>query len=160
MKKDLSKPKTVMTLCILRKEEDLLMGMKKLRLGAGYYNGYGGKLDKGETLEECIVREVKEECGLNLVEFEKRGVMTFENPDGLNEVHIYEGISWVGDIIETDEMTPVWLKISNLPYNKMWESDKIWHPYFFERIPFEGWLVFDENHKVLDFEMVKIKQKN
>ena len=159
MKKDQSKPKNIMTLCILRKGDDLLMGLKKLRLGAGYYNGFGGKLEAGETLEECIVREVKEESSLDLLEFEKRGIITFETVDHLNEVHIYEGVSWSGEPIESDEMTPIWLKIEDLPYEKMWESDKVWHPYFFKREFFDGWLIFDKNHQVLDYEVVKIDKK-
>jgi ADP-ribose pyrophosphatase YjhB (NUDIX family) len=159
MKIDYSKPKTVMTLCLLRKGNDLLMGLKKVRWGAGNYNGYGGKLEHGETLEECIKREVKEESGLDLLEFEKRGVITFQNVDLNVEVHIYEGLSWVGEAIETDEMTPIWLNIDNLPYEKMWTSDKYWHPYFFNRDYFEGWLIFDENHQVLDSNIVKITKK-
>jgi len=75
MKIDESKPKIVMTLCLLRKGNDLLMGLKKLRWGAGNYNGYGGKLEPGETLEECIKREVKEESGLDLLKYEKRRVV-------------------------------------------------------------------------------------
>ena len=157
MKKDLSKTKRVMTLCLLRKGNDLLMGMKKLKLGAGYYNGFGGKLDPGETLEECLIREVKEESGLDLLKFEKRGVMSFELDEYINEVHVYEGISWVGEAIESNEMIPIWLKVDSLPYDKMWESDKIWHPYFFKRVFFEGWLVFDGNHKVLDYEVIKVE---
>lgn len=156
MKIDYSKPKIVMTLCLLRKGNDLLMGLKKLRWGAGNYNGYGGKLEPGETLEECIKREVKEESGLDLLKYEKRGVVTFQNVDANVEVHIYEGMSWTGEAIETDEMAPIWLNIDNLPYEKMWSSDIYWHPYFFNREYFEGWLIFDENHKVLDFEIHKI----
>ena len=156
MKNDESKPKTVMTLCLLRKDNDLLVGLKKLRFGAGNYNGFGGKLELGETLEECIIREVKEESGLDLLEFNKRGVMSFELDECINEVHIFEGISWSGEPVETDEMAPIWLKIDNLPYDKMWNSDKIWHPYFFNREFFNGWLVFDKNHQVLDFNISKI----
>lgn len=156
MKIDESKPKRIMTLCLLRKGNDLLMGLKKLRLGAGNYNGFGGKLEKGETLEECLIREVKEESGLDLLEFEKRGVMAFELDEYINEVHIFEGLSWIGEPIETDEMAPVWLKIDNLPYEKMWTSDKMWHSYFFKREFFEGWLIFDKNHEVLDFEITKV----
>jgi len=145
-----------MTLCLLRKDNNLLMGLKKLRWGAGNYNGFGGKLEPGETLEECIVREVKEESGLNLLKFEKRGVMSFEWDDNINEVHIFEGISWSGEPIETEEMAPIWLEIDNLPYDKMWSSDKMWHPYFFKRELFDGWLLFDKNHQVLDYKIVKI----
>jgi len=151
-----SKIRTVMTLCLLRKDNNLLMGLKKLRWGAGNYNGFGGKLEPGETLEECIVREVKEESGLNLLKFEKRGFMSFELDDNINEVHIYEGMSWSGDPIETEEMAPIWLEIDNLPYDKMWSSDKTWHPYFFKREQFEGWVFFDKNHQVLDYKIVKI----
>lgn len=151
-----SKQKRVMTLCILRKGEDLLMGLKKLRLGVGNYNGFGGKVDPGETLEECIIREVKEESGLELLKFEKRGVMSFELDEYINEVHIFEGLSWVGEPVETDEMAPIWLKIDELPYDKMWESDKMWHRYFFNREQFEGWLIFDKNHQILDYKITKI----
>lgn len=157
MKKDLSKPKKIMTLCLLRKDNDLLMGMKKVRFGAGNYNGFGGKLEEGETLEECIVREVKEESGLDLLEFEKRGIISFELDEYINEVHIFEGLSWIGEAIETDEMAPIWLKIDDLPYDKMWKSDKIWHPYFFKREFFEGWLIFDKNHNISDCEIVKVE---
>ena len=145
-----------MTLCLLRRGDDLLMGLKKLRWGAGNYNGFGGKLESKETLEECIVREVKEEAGLDLLQFEKRGVVSFEGDDFINEVHIYEGISWSGDPIETDEMAPIWLKIDDLPYDKMWSSDKIWHPFFFKREKFEGWALFDKNHQVVDYKIKKI----
>lgn len=153
MIKDETKPKKVMTLCLLRKGDDLLMGLKKIGLGAGFYNGFGGKVEPGETLEECVVREVKEESGLDLLEFEKMGIMFFDNIDFIAEVHIYEGLSWSGEPVETDEMAPVWLKIGQLPYDKMWISDKFWHSYFFNRIFFKGWLIFDKNHQVLDCEI-------
>lgn len=156
MKIDESKPKRVMTLCLLRKGNDLLMGLKKLRLGKGFYNGFGGKVEPGETLEEGLIREVKEESGLDLIEFEKRGVMAFQLDEYINEVHIFEGLSWDGEPMETDEMTPVWLHIDDLPYEKMWISDKMWHPYFFKKEFFDGWLIFDKNHQVSEYEIRKI----
>lgn len=156
MKIDYSKPKTVMTLCVLRKGDDLLMGMKKVRFGRGNYNGYGGKVGPGESMEECLIREIKEESGLDLLKFEKRGVMTFELVDSVKEVHIFEGISWIGEAIESEEMAPIWFHKDDLPFDKMWSSDKFWYPYFFNRDYFEGWLIFDENHQVLDSEIHKI----
>lgn len=150
-----SKHKVVMTLCVLRQGNGLLMGMKKVRLGKGYYNGFGGKLDPGETLEECIKREVKEESDLDLLSLEKRGVMTFELVDSLAEVYIFEGLKWSGDPIETDEMSPIWLDLNNLPFERMWPSDKLWYPYFLNRIYFTGWVVFDENHRIIDYKIEK-----
>ena len=129
---DYTKPKKIETLCILRRGDDFLLGMKKVRFGKGKYNGYGGKLDEDETLEEGIKREVKEESGLDLLKFEKIGVMVFELVDCLKEVHIFEGISWVGEAIETEEMAPIWFNKDNLPYDKMWASDILWYPYFLD----------------------------
>ena len=156
MKSSNTKPKTIMTLCILREGDRFLLGMKKIGFGSGQYNGYGGKLEPGETLEECIIREMKEESGLDLLNFEKRGVMIFEFPDSFKEVHVYEGLSWAGDLVESEEMTPFWFHLDDLPYEMMWPSDPMWYPYFLERESFEGKLLFDENRKVLSYTINKI----
>ena len=142
---DYTKPKKIETLCILRRGDDFLLGMKKVRFGKGKYNGYGGKLDEGETLKECLVREVKEESGLDLIDFEKRGVMIFELEDCLKEAHIYEGLSWAGEPVETEEMAPFWFKMKDLPFDKMWTDDILWYPLLINKEYFEGWLIFDKN---------------
>lgn len=156
MQNNIQKPTQVMTLCILRKGEDVLLGMKKLRFGAGNYNGYGGKVDEGETVEKALVREMKEESGLDLLKYELRGIMRFELDDSFKEVHIYEGLDWTGDLVETDEMTPFWFNISDIPYEKMWKSDVSWYPYFLKQEYFEGITIFDENYNVMSCKIEKI----
>ena len=145
-----------MTLCILRKGDELLLGMKKVRFGAGNYNGYGGKVDVGESIEQALVREMKEESGLDLLKYELRGRMKFELIDSFKEVHIYEGLDWMGELIETDEMAPFWFKIADIPYEKMWKSDVAWYPYFLNREYFEGETIFDENYNVKSRKIQKI----
>jgi ADP-ribose pyrophosphatase YjhB (NUDIX family) len=156
MQNNLQKPTQIMTLCILRKGDELLLGMKKVRFGAGNYNGYGGKVDEGESIEQALVREMKEESRLELLKYELRGRMKFELTDSFKEVHIYEGLDWVGDLIETDEMAPFWFNISDIPYEKMWKSDVSWYPYFLKREYFEGETIFDENYSVLSCKIEKI----
>ena len=45
-------------------ERQLLLGRKKRGFGEGKWNGFGGKLEPGETVEEAAVRELQEESGV------------------------------------------------------------------------------------------------
>lgn len=65
------------TLLLLRKENKILLAMKKRGFGAGKYNGVGGKLEKSETPEEAMIREAKEEINIIPTVFEKMGVVEF-----------------------------------------------------------------------------------
>ena len=53
----------VLTLVFLRREGEVLLGMKKRGFGEGKWNGFGGKVEAGETIVEAAAREVREECG-------------------------------------------------------------------------------------------------
>ena len=61
-----SKKRKVLTLVLLREDNRVLLGMKKRGFGAGKWNGFGGKLEPGETVVEAAAREVQEECGLTV----------------------------------------------------------------------------------------------
>lgn len=145
-----------MTLCILREGDDLLLGMKKILFGVGKYNGYGGKVEPGESVEQALVREMKEESGLDLLRYELRGVAKFEFPDSIREVHIYEGLDCTGVLVESNEMIPYWFHIDKIPFEKMWKSDKYWFPFFLNREYFEGGAIFDENYNLLSCKIEKI----
>jgi 8-oxo-dGTP pyrophosphatase MutT (NUDIX family) len=141
---------TTMTLCIIRDGDRVLLAEKKRGFGAGFWNGYGGKLEIGESIEEALVREVREESGLELLEYEKRGMMEFRLADGaIKVVHIYEGTKWEGNPVETEEMRPDWFEISLIPMEKMWASDPLWYPYFLKREYFEGRVDFNVKREVI-----------
>ena len=70
--------KKVLTLCIIYQGNRVLLGMKKKGFGKGRWNGFGGKVEEGETIEQAMKREVQEECGILLRDFDKRGVLECE----------------------------------------------------------------------------------
>ena len=47
-------------------ERKLLLGKKLRGFGAGKYNGFGGRLERGETPAQCAQRELMEEANLDL----------------------------------------------------------------------------------------------
>ena len=117
------------TLCIPITRSRILLGRKKTRWGAGKLNGFGGKIEKGETPEEAAVRELREESGLFTHEdvLEKVAILKlYFNGEPKFLMHTYITRMWVGKPVETDEMTPQWHHIKEVPYNEMWKADSIW----------------------------------
>ena len=66
------------TLCLLKKEDSILLALKKRGFGEGKYNGVGGKLENNETPEEAMIRECKEEIGVTPTSYEKVGYIHFD----------------------------------------------------------------------------------
>jgi len=149
----------ILTLCLIQKGNQILLGMKKRGFGEGKWNGFGGKVQEGETIEEAAEREVLEECGLKVKNLEKFGQLDFEfrdKPGEILEVHMYKSGDFEGESKESDEMLPQWFKISQIPYDKMWSDDVYWLPLFLEGKNFTGCFLFDENNRVLQHKLTGI----
>jgi 8-oxo-dGTP diphosphatase len=124
------------TLCILIRGDpahEILLGMKKARFGAGKYNGFGGKVEEGETVAEATVREMREETGVDvrLEDLERVGRLTFlfpYRPEWEQVVHVYLARRWQGTPQESDEMAPAWFAVDDIPYEQMWDDDLYWLP--------------------------------
>jgi len=126
----MAKDKKILTLTVIHDGEKILLGMKKRGYAAGRWNGFGGKLNPGETVEEGMLRELNEESGLTAVKHEKIGVLTFESEieDYISEVHLYQIHEYMGELIETEEMRPEWFSFESIPYDEMWPDDIVWLP--------------------------------
>ena len=139
------------TLAIIVRGDKVLLGEKKRgEIGSGTLNGPGGKLDPGETLEECVVRETREELGieLNPLRLDKLGVITFfahEVPDF--QVHLYRTEHFTGEIHETDDMIPGWYPIDSLPFDRMLESDRAWFARAARGEHFDAEVYYDDRAK-------------
>ena len=143
--------KRVLTLCILHLENQVLLGMKKRGFGAGKWNGFGGKIHEGETIEEATIREMKEESGVTVTNLKPHGILEFINkPHELLEVHMFGTSTYSGTPTESEEMKPQWYNIEDIPYENMWPDDKYWLPELLKGKCFEGTFFFDKNGAIVE----------
>lgn len=122
------------------KDGKVLLGMKKRGHGEGYWNGFGGKRNEGETMVESAIREIQEEAGIIPTDMEEVGIIDFI----IFETYIYVFSEFTGEPQETEEMEPRWFKTGELPYDKMWEGDKIWFPLVLDGKKFDGVFIFED----------------
>ena len=145
------------TLCFLVKEKTILLGFKKRGFGEGKYNGFGGKVKEGESIEEATIRELEEEAGVK-VKFEdlkKIDMLKFffpHTPEGKtwdNLMHMFIVERWEGEPKESEEMSVHWLEKDNLPFDKMWNDDSYWMPLLLAGKKFEGEFTFGEDNNTV-----------
>jgi len=141
---------------MIRDNDRLLLGMKKRGFGAGWWNGFGGKLDKGEDLITAAKREVFEEVGITVEEIKPVGIIQFEfvnKPADTLQVHIFEVNKFSGQPAETEEMKPQWFDINAIPFDRMWPDDKFWVPLFLKGEKFTGRFLFGKDDAILEQEL-------
>lgn len=141
------------SLLFLRRDDQILLAMKKRGFGQGWWNGVGGKLDAGETTEQAMVREAQEEIGVTPTAFLKVAELVFKG-GGEGEgwgmfVHVYIATKWEGDPSESEEMLPQWFRLAEIPYNKMWPDDKFWLPLVLEGKQLNAAFTFDGQNKLV-----------
>lgn len=141
----------VTTLAIIEDNDQVLLAMKKRGFGAGWWNGYGGKVSPGESITEAMLRELEEESGLIATEYRSRGIIKFYfEGSGLEvEMNIFEVTEYTGELVETSEMRPQWFPREEIPYEEMWPADQEWIPMFLEGHNITGQAVFDSETKEL-----------
>lgn len=102
----------------------LFRNKKENDINQGKYVGVGGHIEIGETPEQALIREIKEETGLTAKKYALRATLYFYNDDYSEEMYLYTVNEYVGEIIECDEGRLEFLKISELSNYNMWEGDK------------------------------------
>ena len=152
--------KKVLTLCIPHFRDRVLLAMKKRGFGEGRWNGFGGKVEEGETIEQAAVRETKEEGMIDVTQMEELGVVEFSWQDRADilEVHIFKATEFAGEPGETEEMRPQWFKVSEIPFAQMWSDDIYWFDYFLADRPFRARFRFDEADQVVEHEISELER--
>ena len=131
-------------LCFITRDGEVLLIRKKRGLGAGKINGPGGRLEPGETAEASAIRETQEEIGVTPTDLEAIGELHFHFLDGYKlHVAVFIASGCEGILCETDEATPLWVRLDEIPFREMWEDDPHWLPLLLNRKRFRGYFVFD-----------------
>jgi 8-oxo-dGTP pyrophosphatase MutT (NUDIX family) len=135
--------------------------MKKRGFGEGWWNGYGGKVQEGEEIEEAMVRELEEESGLIARKFGKRAVLEFffSGTDKEVEMHVFEVTDYDGKPVETEEMKPQWFAKSDIPFDQMWPADREWMSLYFDGKNITGSATFNGDTKAFIKSDFKIAEK-
>lgn len=153
------------TLCLLIREGEILLAMKKRGFGAGRWNGTGGKFDaeKDKTILDAAIRETKEEIGVDIGkslpagrQAEKVGLFHFSfphKPEWDQDVTLFVAKEWIGEPTESEEMMPKWFSVSEIPYDLMWPDDKHWLPHILQGKKVEGYFIFSEGDKISDYKL-------
>jgi 8-oxo-dGTP diphosphatase/2-hydroxy-dATP diphosphatase len=144
---------------VLEGSSKILLGMKKRGFGAGKWNGFGGKLQDEESVEDAAKRELKEECDLIALDVIPRGVidLIFKDSGDEFEMHIFSVTEYDGEAVETDEMNPQWFEQTEIPYSGMWPSDQYWLPLLLEGKKFEGTFTFLDENTLLEYKVEELK---
>ena len=121
--------------------------------------GVGGKFEPGESPEDCVLREVREETGLNLTDFRYCGIVTFVNGDWTEYMHLFHATGFTGALRECDEGVLEWVPIEQINALPAWEGDKIFLALMQQNRPFFSLkLVYEGEHlaeAVLDGERIR-----
>lgn len=142
------------TLCYIEKDGKYLMlhrNVKKNDVNEGKWIGVGGHFEEDESPEECLLREVKEETGLNLTSYRYRAMVTFVSGNGVTEyMSLFTADGFEGEQIPCNEGDLEWVEISRIEELNLWEGDLIFHRLLLERDAFFSLkLVYDGHDKLV-----------
>lgn len=160
----MSRKPELTTLCYIEQDNKYLMMhrvKKEKDINKDKYIGVGGHFEYGESPDECLLREVKEETGLTLLEYKARGVVTFIYGDKnrpeeriVEYMHLYTATEFEGEFIDCDEGELEWIEKSAIYELPIWEGDKIFFRLLEEREDyFSLKLVYSETDELIETEI-------
>jgi mutator protein MutT len=133
--------------------QNIVLAMKKRGFGINKWNGVGGKVESGETIEQAAIRETEEEIAVIIKDISKVAELTFyfsDNPDWNQIVHVYFTENWEGDPVESEEMKPQWYTIDSIPYKNMWPDDIFWLPEVIKGQKLKASFTLDSHDTILE----------
>ena len=143
------------TLCYIEQDNKYLMlhrVVKKNDVNKDKWIGVGGHFEHGESPEECLLREVKEETGYTLTSWKYRGIVTFVyGEDVVEYMSLYTADAFTGEPIECDEGVLEWVGKDQIGELNLWEGDRIFFRLLDEREEFFSLKLVYNKSDVLEY---------
>ena len=141
------------TLCYLEKDDSYLMLHRVKRendANKDKWIGIGGKFEAGESPDDRLIREVREEIGVTLNSYRFRGIITFTSEVWETEyMHLFTSDDFEGEISECSEGIPKWVKKNQINTLPIWEGDKIFFELLAKDVEFFSLkLSYDKNERL------------
>ena len=128
------------TLCYIERDGCYLMlhrVKKQNDANRDKWIGVGGGFEPGEDAQACLLRDVREETGLTLTRFRKRGVIAFYSDEWEDEeMHLFTADQWTGELAECSEGDLEWVERARLMELPHWEGDRIFLELLLRDAPF------------------------
>uniref|UniRef100_A0A674A8G1 Oxidized purine nucleoside triphosphate hydrolase n=1 Tax=Salmo trutta TaxID=8032 RepID=A0A674A8G1_SALTR len=137
----------------------VLLGMKKRGFGAVKWNGFGGKVQPGETIEEAARQELQEESGLTVDALDKIGNIKFEliGETELRDVHVFRADNYNGEPTESDGIhSQSHAFYLGYPSGQMWVDDILWFPLMLQK-KFLGYFKFQGHDLIIDHKLEEVE---
>lgn len=146
------------TLCYVKWNGKTLMLhriKKENDMHKGKWNGLGGKLEPGETPEECVIREIREESGLTVQNPILKGILTFPQFDGVDDwmAFVFVAREFTGTLIDSPEGKLEWIEDREIPNLNLWEGDRIFLTWLDGDSFFSGKFVY-KNKRLIDHHVI------
>ena len=142
------------TLCYLERGDEYLMLHRVTKQNDENHDkwiGIGGKFEPGESPEDCLVRECREETGLTLTDYRFRGIVTFVSDEwGTEYMHLFTASGFTGTQHPCDEGELAWIKKARLRELTLWEGDRIFLRLLEENAPFFSLKLRYENGMLIE----------
>lgn len=147
----------ITTLCYIEKDDCYLMlhrVKKAVDINKDKWIGIGGHLEEGESPEECLVRETREETGLELTDYSLRGVITFVTDSYPTEyMFLYTAAGFSGTLLSCDEGDLEWVPIKDVEKLPIWEGDKVFFRLLREQEEFFSLKLRYEGEKLVEAKL-------
>lgn len=139
------------TACYLKKDNKVLM-IKFTKKWGQVYAPPGGKFESGETPLDCIIREFREETGLQLINPRLQGISYWkDNAEGI--IFVFTASEYEGKLVDSLEGTLEWIDLEKLSKVKQFKQNEKFMSYLFKNEIFEGKFNLNEKCEVLDYEI-------